>query len=447
MISTRSATRSASVTTQGMQLVSYEEMNGEGFDDPVGSSVMDYLPVNIAFGEDIVQALDLHHDRSLRHVGDRVRLHGDTKAVLARANEPELIYATDEDTPGPDPMARQFDHAENPLDYETRRSRLCRNSAAGSSTTWSRTARLSRPACLRDAPSKASWRDRDRQQLDRWHHRQRARRAWTLDRVHPRRPAASRVMFVLNSMPDDAYGSPGAPPEDDRREVVRQRRHPRRTARRHLPIHQSIASAQNSVLTQVINPSTLNRVFDNEFRAGPDEDVRRSPRSWTRSRSRSGPSSTATPTVAERLRTRTSRACVTNIQRSHLSAWWISPASPTASVRAARRSISRHQLPELEEQIGETLSRDGNRLDPYTEPLADAKSIIDRVLNSDYIYSQVSGGGGGITAAFFEARVHSRLDDIRRPGGPPGRRVVLHRAVPRRHRGQEPPDSAFGRSA
>ena len=67
-------------------------------------------------------------------------------------------------------------------------------------------------------------------------------------------------------------------------------------------------------------------------------------------------------------------------------------------------SISRHQLRELEEQIGETLSRDGNRLDPYTKAhLADAKSIIDRVLNSDYIYNQASsGGGGGMSfAAFF----------------------------------------------
>ena len=45
-------------------------------------------------------------------------------------------------------------------------------------------------------------------------------------------PAAQQrraLMFVLdNSMPDDAYGLSPEPPEDDRREVVRQR-HPRRT--------------------------------------------------------------------------------------------------------------------------------------------------------------------------------------------------------------------------
>ena len=42
---------------------------------------------------------------------------GKTDAVLARCGEPELRYLTDEDTMGPDPMARRFDHAKNPLDY------------------------------------------------------------------------------------------------------------------------------------------------------------------------------------------------------------------------------------------------------------------------------------------------------------------------------------------
>ena len=42
----------------------------------------------------------------------------DTKEILARAAEDRsLDFATDEDTPGPDPMARRFDHAGDPLDY------------------------------------------------------------------------------------------------------------------------------------------------------------------------------------------------------------------------------------------------------------------------------------------------------------------------------------------
>ena len=61
-------------------------------------------------------------------------------------------------------------------------------------------------------------------------------------------------------------------------------------------------------------------------------------------------------------------------------------------------SLARAQLRDLEDEIGEVLSRDGSRLDPYTKAhLADARAIIDRVLNSDYIYNQASGGSSSRT--------------------------------------------------
>jgi hypothetical protein len=51
-------------------------------------------------------------------------------------------------------------------------------------------------------------------------------------------------------------------------------------------------------------------------------------------------------------------------------------------------SLSRQQLRELDEQIGEVLSRDGSRLDSYSKAhLNDAKAVIDRVLNADYVYN------------------------------------------------------------
>ena len=54
------------------------------------------------------------------------------------------------------------------------------------------------------------------------------------------------------------------------------------------------------------------------------------------------------------------------------------------------------QLRELNDEIIETLSRDGNRLDPYTKAhLSDARAIIDRVLDSNYIYNQASSDNGG----------------------------------------------------
>jgi hypothetical protein len=48
----------------------------------------------------------------------------DLKAILKRAAEPELQYATDEDTMGPDPLARRYDFAADPLAYARRQIEL-----------------------------------------------------------------------------------------------------------------------------------------------------------------------------------------------------------------------------------------------------------------------------------------------------------------------------------
>ena len=44
--------------------------------------------------------------------------------ILARAVEPELQYATDEDTLGPDPLARRYDFSRKPLEYAKEQGRL-----------------------------------------------------------------------------------------------------------------------------------------------------------------------------------------------------------------------------------------------------------------------------------------------------------------------------------
>ena len=50
----------------------------------------------------------------------------DTKKVLARVAEPELAYGTDEDTSGPDPFARRYDFSKDPLDYATAQVNLAK---------------------------------------------------------------------------------------------------------------------------------------------------------------------------------------------------------------------------------------------------------------------------------------------------------------------------------
>lgn len=100
----------------------YEAINSEDLKGkkPFASSVMDYIPVNIR-----MEAGEVQGDYAMIGVGpyDMWAIEygysfvEDLKPILKRAGEPELQYATDEDTSGPDPLARRYDFAKDPLNY------------------------------------------------------------------------------------------------------------------------------------------------------------------------------------------------------------------------------------------------------------------------------------------------------------------------------------------
>ncbi len=391
---------------KGSQLLSYEEMNAEGFDGPISSSVMDYLPVNIAFGDNVVQGPWTSTTIGPYDVWAIAYGYapGDTKEILARAGEPELIYATDEDTPGPDPMARRFDHAENPLDYadaqmmivEELRGRIL-DGMVDDGESWAK-ARRGYDMLLykhRSAVGVASnWIGGSTVN--------RVKKGMDADPIEsiPADQQRRALMFVLDStMQDEAFG---LSPELLRKMTVEKwyddggLRDVMADAT--FPVHSRIGSVQRSALTGILNPSTLNRVYDNEFRADGEEvltvpeimdTVKGSV--WTELDARPAGKTTSTDPYISSLRR--------NLQRSHLERMvdLAGESNGFGATSATVASLSRQQLRELDQEIGEVLSRDGDKLDPYSKAhLADAKAIIDRVLNSDYIYNQASGGGGGM---------------------------------------------------
>jgi hypothetical protein len=101
---------------------SFEEINSAEVKgkEPWSMSVMDYNGVNIrmpGFGTE-------QGDYSVIDIGpyDKWVIEygygsGDIKKVADRASDPKLQYATDEDTFGPDPLARRYDMASDPLTY------------------------------------------------------------------------------------------------------------------------------------------------------------------------------------------------------------------------------------------------------------------------------------------------------------------------------------------
>ncbi len=92
------------------------------------SSVMDYIPINYRFESGEVQG-----DYAMIDIGpydfwaiEYGYTFDDKKLpeILKRCSEPELQYATDEDTSGPDPLARRYDFGKDPLVYATEQMKL-----------------------------------------------------------------------------------------------------------------------------------------------------------------------------------------------------------------------------------------------------------------------------------------------------------------------------------
>ncbi|MEM9413062.1 MAG: zinc-dependent metalloprotease, partial [Planctomycetota bacterium] len=108
--------------------INSEELKGK---KPLAGSVMDYLPTNFNFESGEVQG-----DYAMIGVGpydlwaieygyttDKKKL----PKILSRVAEPELSFGTDEDTIGPDPLARRYDFSQNPLDFATNQVKLAKH--------------------------------------------------------------------------------------------------------------------------------------------------------------------------------------------------------------------------------------------------------------------------------------------------------------------------------
>lgn len=120
--------RSSSIYT--LEEINSPEVRGK---KPFAGSVMDYLPINVVFDDQG----ELQGDIDMIGIGpydlwaiEYGYTFDDPTKVLGRVSEPELTYATDEDTGGPDPLARRYDFAKDPLAYAESRMELVAKSRA-----------------------------------------------------------------------------------------------------------------------------------------------------------------------------------------------------------------------------------------------------------------------------------------------------------------------------
>lgn len=262
-------------------LYDFEEVNSEEMKGkPYAASVMDYIGTNFNYDEDLEQG-----DFAMVGIGpyDKWAIEygytfEDPKKVLARVAEPEHAYLTDEDTGGPDPLARRYDFGKDPLTWAANQMEMVRAQRARlldqyvkDGDSWAK----ARRGYLRTLGEQ-------RQMID-------TAAAWVggthVNRVKKGDPNAGdplvpvavekqreALAFVLaNAFRDDAFG---ITPELVNKLTV-EKWFSDRSARASSTwgIMDAIAATQNLALTLLMNPSTLGRVYDNELRIPADEDA------------------------------------------------------------------------------------------------------------------------------------------------------------------------------
>jgi hypothetical protein len=377
-----------------------EEMAGR----PISGSVMDYLPVNINMGDGHVQGpfgmVTLGpYDYWAIEFGYGF---GDPLEVAKRCADPMLAFATDEDTFGPDPMARRFDNGKNSLDYAASQVRL---------VTALREELVDR--MVKDGEGWSKARDGYSMLLGRHVGAVSIAGNWiggsTINRDRrgdpgDRRPIESipadqqrrALEFVLeNTMHDECFG---LTPEllhlmtvDKWFDEAGMRG---LLLDQPLPVHDTISGVQGSVLTMVLNPGVLNRVYDNEFRGGED-DMLTVPEVLDRCHSHvwreldaelDGEYDEANPCISSRRR---------NLQRSHIERLLelAGPENEFGAVSMTVATLGRMQLRRISDDIESMLDR-RSRLDAYTVAhLEDAHKVIERALDPQHIYNTHEIGG------------------------------------------------------
>jgi hypothetical protein len=201
----------------------------------------------------------------------------DLKPIIAKNTQPELAYGTDEDSGGPDPRVRRYDFAKDPLSYAENQMTLVRehrgkllDKFVKDGDSWSKARRGYQLTLLTQVNSvmmMSNWLGGS------FTSRSRKGDANAAPPVEPIPVAQQRdaLKFVLtNTFPDEAYGlSPNLLKfltVDKWFDMENNFEEP------NWPVHDRVLGIQASAMTAILNPVTLSRVFDNEFRTPADQD-------------------------------------------------------------------------------------------------------------------------------------------------------------------------------
>ena len=377
--------------------VNSKEMKGK---EVIAASVMDYLPVNMNFKDGEVQG-----DYTMMGVGpydvwaieygytqDESKL----KSILSRVAEPELQYGTDEDTFGPDPLARRYDFSNNPLDYARNQMRIARHNRqriidklVKDGDSWAKSRRayeMTLSLQMRSVYMMGNWlggafiyRDKKGDKNGR-----------LPIEVVPAEKQRDALNFVIeNTFKDEAFGLTQDLLRrmtvdkwwDDVSSVLTDST---------WPIHDRIMGIQASTLANLMYPTTLRRIYDNEFLVSTDKDAITLPELldtiseaiWSELDAKPDKKYTAREPMISSLRR--------NLQREHMELM-IDLSKSDYFGATAYKPIATLVVDKLNQirqyKIEHVLDTYSERLDPYTRAhLKDASMQIKKALDAHYVY-------------------------------------------------------------
>jgi len=366
------------------------------------SSVMDYSPINYRH-----EAGEVQGDYAMIDIGPydfwaiEYGYTFDTKKlpeILKRCVEPELQYATDEDTSGPDPYARRYDFAKDPLSYAKEQMKLVKvyrdrilDKFVKDGDSWGKARRgyeLTLSLQSRTVSMMANWiggafvhRDKKGDPGDR-----------PPVEVVPAKDQRDALNYVIETtFQDDAFGL--EPKLLERLGVDKWLNGGSRSAMASeatWPIHDRILGMQASALTMLMNPTTLRRVYDNELRLPPDVDALTLPELletinkavWTELNGDCPEGRNDRKPMISSLRR--------NLQREHMQRLIDLILEDSDDIAALKpiSNLARMELRTLSNQIKLSMDKCAGKMDAYTiAHLTESKQRIDRALEAGYTYN------------------------------------------------------------
>ncbi len=397
--------KSSSVYT--MEEINSKKLKGKS---ALAGSVMDYIPVNINVGTGEVQG-----DYAMIDVGPYdmwaieygYSLEEDLKPILDRVAEPELTYGTDEDAWGPDPLARRYDFGKDPIAYAENEIRLVNKLRTGildkfvkDGDSWAKARRgyqLTLSTQMRAVTMMANWvggafvhRDKKGD----------ANGRAPVEVVPAATQRAALEFVVAHAFKDEAFG---LTPEllahmtvdkwwDDGNVMEEAT----------WPVHDKILGIQASVLTGLMNPGTLELVYDNEFRVPADQDALTLPELLERLHAAVfGANAAEVPAEAEfTARKPMLSSLQRNLQKEYLDRL-IDLVGPDSGFTAAYKPITdlaSAQLAQIKGEVEQLAGRE--KIDAYTRAHAqECASKIQKALDAQYVIDV--GSSGNVPTIFF----------------------------------------------